>query len=298
MRSEARSSRARRQTRDSGSEPQKVHSPLSVHNLSNPALAEIPSRKFKDASASNGPATIPQTAPDPRDSGHSRAGLSPSIAPPTPTVSSSSIAHLKARRSLPGLDLRSPQQKRPPASHSSYGIGTANGPPPALSTQRSLLHDKFRRPFSLDLSNLRILRPSPASLSTTVPPSPSTDAVVEDDPSGATALKRELSDSSRKSDSTDSKVKMSAATTFVGGSTMGNDKGRPVGGVEMQNATDSGRHSSLDETRSKHEDVFLNIAKSHVSRRDSAGRRVSVTLPSTAPGCAPLCCWKPSSSQC
>ncbi|KAL2014636.1 hypothetical protein VTN00DRAFT_2161 [Thermoascus crustaceus] len=269
-----------RRSVDSPSEPQKIHSPLSVHNLSNPALAEIPSRKFNvlresSASRSNSPATIPQTAPDPRDSGHSRAGLSPSIAPPT--VSSSSIAHLKARRSLPGLDLRSPQQKRPPASHSSYGIETANGPPPALSTQRSLLHEKFRRPFTLDLSNLRIHRPfslssNPASRLEKVQPSPSTDAVVEDDPSGATALKRELSNSSRKSDSTDSKVKMSATTTFVG-STLRNDKGQPGGGVEMQNANDSGRGSSLDETRSKNEDVFLNIAKSNVSRRDSAGRR-------------------------
>lgn len=39
---------------------------------------------------------------------------------------------------------RSPSQRRPPASHSSYGIETTCGPPPSYSTQRTLSQDRVR----------------------------------------------------------------------------------------------------------------------------------------------------------
>ena len=58
-----------------------------------------------------------------------------------------------------GIEARSPANKRAPASRSSHGIETANGPPPALSTQRSpqsySTEDSWRYPASTDQLALR-----------------------------------------------------------------------------------------------------------------------------------------------
>lgn len=43
-----------------------------------------------------------------------------------------------------GIEPRSPQNRRPPASRSSHGIETLTGPPPALSTQRSYTESPWR----------------------------------------------------------------------------------------------------------------------------------------------------------
>jgi hypothetical protein len=51
-----------------------------------------------------------------------------------------------------GTEARSPANKRPPASRSSHGIETSTGPPPALSTQRTLTTDgAWKFPLSEDL---------------------------------------------------------------------------------------------------------------------------------------------------
>lgn len=59
-------------------------------------------------------------------------------------ITSTAAAPLPLRRSNSNTLQRSPSQKRPPASHSSYGIGTTLGPPPSYSTQRTLSQDRIR----------------------------------------------------------------------------------------------------------------------------------------------------------
>lgn len=55
-----------------------------------------------------------------------------------------------------GIEARSPANKRAPASRSSHGIETSNGPPPALSTQRSYSsEDPWRYPAPVDQLALR-----------------------------------------------------------------------------------------------------------------------------------------------
>ena len=55
-----------------------------------------------------------------------------------------------------GIEARSPANKRAPASRSSHGIETSNGPPPALSTQRSYsTEDAWRYPPPIDQLTLR-----------------------------------------------------------------------------------------------------------------------------------------------
>ncbi|MCJ1274443.1 hypothetical protein MMC21_002239 [Puttea exsequens] len=58
--------------------------------------------------------------------------VSPQSKPLSPTPS-----YFTPQPGASGLEPRSPQNRRPPASRSSHGIETFSGPPPALSTQRS-----------------------------------------------------------------------------------------------------------------------------------------------------------------
>ncbi|KAI4191559.1 MAG: hypothetical protein LQ346_004746 [Caloplaca aetnensis] len=60
--------------------------------------------------------------------------------------------HPNASPSSAGGEARSPANKRAPASRSSHGIATANGPPPALITQRSYHGDPRRNSLPTDPS--------------------------------------------------------------------------------------------------------------------------------------------------
>ena len=90
-------------------------------------------------------------------------GLRTRSARPSPTSRPLSVPLLSGAGSyfLPqpgasGFEARSPANKRAPASRSSHGIETSNGPPPALSTQRSYsTEDAWRYPASIDQLALR-----------------------------------------------------------------------------------------------------------------------------------------------
>ncbi|KAL8934115.1 MAG: hypothetical protein Q9211_005401 [Gyalolechia sp. 1 TL-2023] len=84
--------------------------------------------------------------------------LSAPVAPPSsnqqrPTSSPSSLPGSTSSLYFPGqpgsaaLEARSPASKRAPASRSSHGIATANGPPPALITRRSCHGEPWRNPL-------------------------------------------------------------------------------------------------------------------------------------------------------
>ncbi|KPI44212.1 uncharacterized protein AB675_8394 [Cyphellophora attinorum] len=65
----------------------------------------------------------------------SRPSSSPAAKVPTPLLRANSTPHYS--------NLQHPQKRRPPpASHSSYGIETSNGPPPSYSTQQTLSQDR------------------------------------------------------------------------------------------------------------------------------------------------------------
>ncbi|KAF2834485.1 hypothetical protein M501DRAFT_1027284 [Patellaria atrata CBS 101060] len=78
----------------------------------------------------------------PRGTHHRR--LSGSFKSPTlsPSVAGS---YFSAQPASSGTDARSPAFKRPPASRSSHGIETTNGPPPALITRGSYTSDVVRK---------------------------------------------------------------------------------------------------------------------------------------------------------
>jgi hypothetical protein len=144
------------------------------------------------------------------------------------------------------------------------------------------LQDKARRPaVNLDLSTIT----RSASSSQLVSParkksrlSLSIDAILNN--SGASdptaSQRREPSPPSpRVAGSTASKDTMSSTTTYLGRNGLASEKDQLIRSMKRQSLEDTSKDSSADENRSKNEDIFLNIAKSSVSRRDSGGRRVS-----------------------
>jgi hypothetical protein len=78
-----------------------------------------------------------------------RPSTSPSSthSPTTAPSISSTSSYLSSQPASSDVEARSPttKSKKGPASHSSHGIETATGPPPALSTQRSYTNDLTRR---------------------------------------------------------------------------------------------------------------------------------------------------------
>ncbi|KAL8726366.1 MAG: hypothetical protein Q9166_006773 [cf. Caloplaca sp. 2 TL-2023] len=91
---------------------------------------------------------------------------SPTQVQTTPTSSPSALpennyflppaqgSYLSSQPGTSGIEARSLANKRAPASHSSHGIPTANGPPPALITQRSYHAEPWRNPTPTEQPNL------------------------------------------------------------------------------------------------------------------------------------------------
>ena len=84
-----------------------------------------------------------------------RLASSPSALPGnTQALSFAQESYFSAQPGSPATEARSPANKRAPASRSSHGIATANGPPPALITQRSYHGDPWRNPIATDQPDL------------------------------------------------------------------------------------------------------------------------------------------------
>ena len=182
---------------------------------------------------------------------------------------------------------RSPSQKRrPPASHSSYGVETSLGPPPSYTTQQQdrrnqkggtgtgpvaervtpqpqLNEAKQQQrdvPTIDHLTALPVLRPSDSEFS-----SPETF--------DSQSSPREGSDTT--------------PPTSAGGTKMNEfDETTITRGLGLDATQDDAKASSSDETQ-KSEDLFLNIAKTDASRPDKRRSRISLpffsgTRPATA----------------
>jgi hypothetical protein len=242
----------RPKTSNSKDSPTFHRSPLSAHTLSNPALAEIPLRKFNALRLSTGSSDAqPKQNVNANVSGNVQSPCTPDLTArsdifiPPNTHPTSSLATPVSPRSEPRLTLR-----RAPASHSSLGIETSKGPPPAISTQLPAFQDRLFRPYSTQSTPISVKATENYT-------SPSIDAILKSD--RASEKRRRLADG-----------RMSSA--IYSGSAVDTTNDPDQNG-------DEAKDSSTDDSRSKSEDIFLNIAKSSASRRDSAGkldrRRVS-----------------------
>ncbi|OXV08820.1 hypothetical protein Egran_03417 [Elaphomyces granulatus] len=295
-------------------------SPLSIRGLSNPALAEIPLRKFNALRSSTGssessPSTSASTlgsvlstptsvceltASCPRDSTNhhdqhtliqnddqsqpssaaeittsSRAGPANKLGP---NSNFSSLPKLHPSTSPAGFEPRSLHHKRPPASRSSHGIETSTGPPPALSTQRTFLQDKVLRTvggLQPNLARQFSQKSSSATAESENLLSPSIDAVLKGDVSNRVATDRRVRQTSlhsRRGAATKVNGKMSSTSTYPEASTVDGEEEPTISIPNGLKVEKNSRDSSADDNRTRGEDIFLNIARSNASNRDSAGK--------------------------
>ena len=201
------------------------------------------------------------------------------ITPSTPTLPPISVSPNRSP----------PQKRRPPASHSSYGVETTLGPPPSYTTQqRTLSQDRLRPEQSRPKAGVvaeRVTSPLNEVASTTkqqpsdVPTNdlltalPTPQITDPDFSSPETLDSHSLDTPQQGSDTTPPssvrETKMTEAPKTV-------TKGLGLGGVR-----DQGKASSSDETQ-KSEDLFLSIARTDASRMSALRtekQRSRISLP-------------------
>ncbi|KAL4890762.1 hypothetical protein BDV59DRAFT_76802 [Aspergillus ambiguus] len=252
--------------------------------------------------------TMMMMGDDPRDTGRAAAlrssgpalfASSSSQQPSntTTTSSSSSPAQPSAHHRLPqsrfSFECHYPLRKRAltashHASHSLPAVDDAPSrsiaPDPSPRPQRSLLYDTPRR--SVPGLNLSYLRSSTAA-SSSQPQSPRRDPASRQhgepaSPLHARSTVRVLSPNAtkRRNESLytqhplpNVKRRMPSSTvTYAHARTLADERDRAVNGAEKQGLDDGKRTPMADDARSKNEDIFLNIARSDSTRRDSFGR--------------------------
>ena len=285
-------------------------STISTDGLSNPALGGFTPRKInalknQASPARNNPSLIPTLTPTrsfpsslptlkvsptttiTRDEPDNDDDDNDNVPPLSPSAHAAANSYFNLQSTLSGAERepRSPQQKRGPASRSSYGIETSSGPPPALSTQRTLSQDRlWRSNTSPDPPNSS-QSPEPQPNGAVHPPF-SIDAVLksESEKTSTADQQQQLStppEQDQARPETEEKDEVAAMDSRFGRNSYGgNDRDRTIRGADYMNNTEtSSRDSSNEEGVSKNEDLFLNIAKSTSDRRESGRserRRVSV----------------------
>ncbi|KAL4781509.1 hypothetical protein BJX76DRAFT_15514 [Aspergillus varians] len=231
--------------------------------------------------------TTSTTAPSP-----SVVASRPSAGPPSP--SSPSPARLHHPPSLPNIP-RLPQSRfsfevqhplRKVALTSHLKSASVDRSPPAadsVSTPRhSSLYDRHRK--SVPNFHLSHAETQPASDSPQISPAAPTTAqrgtsALSSDVGSTVrvlspnATKRRKSTLYSQQEPPGAKRRMPSSTaSFAQGRSYADEYGTPVKGAERFGQRDGLRSSIADESRSKNEDIFLNIARSDSSRRESQGR--------------------------
>ncbi|KMU79868.1 hypothetical protein CISG_07940 [Coccidioides immitis RMSCC 3703] len=270
-------------------------SPLSSESFSNPALASFSPRKvaaLKSGARAGGCVLLHLLLQTPRaardldlqSQSSSAAHFNSPLSPGTlPSAASSTVSPSESFRPPSTIDSRTSYQKRAPASRSSLGIETASGPPPALSTQRSLAQERHTtlsssleypnrsRSFGL-ASSSSSTRDSGSKLNSSSA-STSVEVGMRPEQSPTSILKRSSLPtrtvySSYQSDRPRSTLASQAnESPNDGDHDDGDDDDDDLTARLDTNADASSKDS--DDSRQKNEDVFLNIAKSSSSRRDS-----------------------------
>jgi hypothetical protein len=181
---------------------------------------------------------------------------------------------------------RSPSQKRkPPASHSSYGVDSSLGPPPSYSTQRTLSQDRLRTKSSASTTGASVPQldhvaaiPSGKSNSrdqTSLTSNHLTALPLEADLSSPETIDS-LSPSATQTESD------TTPATSVAGTNMNSSDEKLNTGLGLDGTHDDAKASSSDETQ-KSEDLFLNIARTDAGSRPGSSktdkRRSRISLP-------------------
>ena len=198
---------------------------------------------------------------------------------------------------------RSPSQKRkPPASHSSYGIETTLGPPPSYSTQRTLSQDRV---WSVNQNSTTRERVTPQlHEESDTPKQIQPDRVPLEETSTLQILQTiDIDASSPETLDTQSVTtpQLSDMTppTSADGSNIKDDADPTIRGLGLDSPLEDPKASSSEETN-KSEDLFLNIAKTDASRPaepvirlDKRRSRISLPFlsgsrPSTAATSSPM----------
>ncbi|OKL60655.1 hypothetical protein UA08_04227 [Talaromyces atroroseus] len=225
-------------------------SSLSVSALSNPALAEIPSRKYNALRLSTGSVDGSPERSNINNNHHNHAGLG---TPRDPAAPATSNFNFNGNPNSMSNDSSSSSSYFPQSSPSSELRPSSSS---SASTRRAPA-SAFTPPAFQD----RLLRPP----QTTTQESPSIDAVLK---SNKSILKK-----------AGSTATLASPSRRRRGSTPLSPRSGPsrmdptiTGSFEEQSA-DELKDYSTDDTRSRSDDIFLNIAKSSVSsRRDSLGK--------------------------
>lgn len=159
-----------------------------------------------------------------------------------------------------GSEARSPQNRRPPASRSSYGIETSSGPPPALSTRRSYnAESPWRSPASSDLRAIHPPTVHSASIDSIVR---QTDHIANDHIESNTA-KGARSARPRKSLIVEGEtIAMDGRYEVQSGSEEDQDSTLRINGHQSRrNGRHTRKESGQQQPQSSHEDLFLNLAR-------------------------------------
>ncbi|MCJ1387690.1 hypothetical protein MMC18_000533 [Xylographa bjoerkii] len=208
--------------------------------------------------------------------GGRRRVSSSSVAKVCPVLRSSlEESYFAIPRTTSGAEARSPVNKRPPASRSSHGIETSSGPPPALSTQRTIAaYSDWRLPLPSDsfltlpsLTTKALMGLDAQNISTTERPTGESSKLQ---------TKAEASVDARGAQGTnDCERRMVAAITSPldrQGSAEGKDGQWASSGKDMDTSkNDEGTQATKGEqqSQSSQEDYFLNLAHTDVAPSES-----------------------------
>ncbi|KAL8673907.1 MAG: hypothetical protein Q9168_001654 [Polycauliona sp. 1 TL-2023] len=176
----------------------------------------------------------------------------------TQTSSSAQESYFSPQPDLSGIEARSPASKRAPASRSSHGIPTANGPPPALITQRSYHGSPWPNPIPTNQPDLptashpqsqsvaKVKEPGHKSSVGSGAPAKATPNTMNSNP----PLHRQRPSVDSNHDDDDD--------------TLRNVNGSKVASRHLTNGTNKAAHHGEqedDHSYSSHEDLFLHLAR-------------------------------------
>ena len=154
---------------------------------------------------------------------------------------------------------KSPNQRKPPASHSSYGVETSLGPPPSYTTQRTLSQD---RAWKLEPNT----RPTSSGARHTIDsdkhlpePEPLIDheILISDPPLAEDISSPETIET--QSIATPNELEMAEVNGTNYGFVVHDDESRSLQAYGVMSADNESKESSNDGRKS--EDLFLNIAR-------------------------------------
>lgn len=185
--------------------------------------------------------------------------------PPVPTLDSFPAVPvtplLRTPSSASTADSRSLAQRRAPASHSSYGVETSNGPPPSFTTQRTLSQDRLWKPSPQDKTNASQIADTEARQEgSESSPIDANEAPHDQEPTWSQAELHMISTPRMRVDEQVDGEGVDAGPGSAGHSTetLCTSGGQLILGPGMSSADERSKHSGNDDRKS--EDLFLNIA--------------------------------------